>query len=86
MVMNNAVYPQITTFIMRFIPTFLAVYFGAQYIQGWVSATPKVVIDVMSVLGGMLPAVGIGILLTQVIKQNILLIYFLVGFIAIVFS
>lgn len=81
----NGVYPQITCFLMRFIPTFLAVYFGAQYIQGLVTATPKVIIDIMSVLGGMLPALGIGILLQQIITKKTMFVYLLTGFIAVVF-
>lgn len=84
-VMSNAVYPQITTFIMRFVPTVLAVYLGAQYIKGWVDATPQLVIDIMMVLGGMLPAIGIAILLKQIIKDNSMLIYFLAGFVALTF-
>ena len=39
----------------------------------------------MNVLGGILPAVGIAILLKQIIKNYSMLIYFLVGFICIVF-
>ena len=39
----------------------------------------------MTVLGGMLPAVGIAILLKQIVKRNDLLVYFLVGFIGIIF-
>ena len=81
----NGVYPQITTFLMRFIPTFIAVYFGGQYIQVILEKIPDKVIDMMSVLGGMLPAVGIAILLRQIVKRNDLLLYFLVGFIGITF-
>jgi PTS system mannose-specific IIC component len=43
------------------------------------------VIRTMTVVGGILPAVGIAILLKQIIKQNSMLIYFLVGFVGIVF-
>ncbi len=39
----------------------------------------------MTVLGGILPAVGIAILLKQIIKETSMLIYFLVGFVGIVF-
>ncbi len=81
----NGLYPQVTNFLMRFIPTFLAVYFGGQYIQDFLEIIPKIIIDIMGVLGGMLPAVGIGILLKQIVSSNELLIYFLVGFIGITF-
>ncbi len=83
--MNTAIYPQITNFLMRFIPTFIAVYFGNQYIEGFMASLPELVINTMTVLGGILPAVGIAILLKQIIKETSMLIYFLVGFVGIVF-
>ncbi|MDN3681151.1 PTS mannose/fructose/sorbose/N-acetylgalactosamine transporter subunit IIC [Vibrio tapetis] len=83
--MNTAIYPQITNFLMRFIPTFIAVYFGNQYIEGFMASLPDLVINTMTVLGGILPAVGIAILLKQIIKESTMLIYFLVGFVGIVF-
>ncbi|MEM6160325.1 PTS sugar transporter subunit IIC [Erwinia sp. P6884] len=83
--LNSAIWPQVTNFFMRFIPTFIAVYFGAQYINAFMDSLPQIVLSVMNVLGGILPAVGIAILLKQIIKNNSMLIYFLVGFICIVF-
>lgn len=81
----NALYPQITTFILRFVPTFLVVYYGSQYAQSFMAAIPQSLIHIMSVLGGILPAVGIGLLLSQIMKDNTLVVYFLVGFISVVF-
>ena len=46
---------------------------------------PQYLIDVMSVLGGALPAIGIVMLLTAVVKENILLLFFVFGFICVVF-
>jgi PTS system mannose-specific IIC component len=46
---------------------------------------PALVLTTMNVVGGILPAVGIAILLKQIIKSYSMLIYFLVGFICIVF-
>ncbi|MDV7106098.1 PTS sugar transporter subunit IIC [Vibrio sp. TH_r3] len=83
--MNSAIYPQVTNFLMRFIPTFIAVYFGNQYIEDFMSSLPEIVIRTMTILGGILPAVGIAILLKQIIKESTLIIYFLVGFVGIVF-
>lgn len=80
----NAIYPQITTFILRFVPTFLAVYFGAQYAENFLNSIPEVLMHIMTVLGGVLPAVGIGLLLSQIMKDKTLVVYFLVGFICIV--
>ena len=83
--LNSAVWPQLTHFLMRFIPTFIAIYFGAQYINAFMDSLPRIVLSTMNVLGGILPAVGIAILLKQIIKNYSMLIYFLVGFICIVF-
>lgn len=82
---NQVVFPQIANFLMRFIPTVLAVYFGSQYIQGWIDATPETIIHIMNVLGGILPAVGIAILLKQIVNGGTDFVYFLVGFVCIVF-
>jgi len=83
--LNSVIFPQATNFVLRFVPTFIAVYFGAQYISGFMESLPKIVLSTMNVLGGILPAVGIAILLKQIIKSYSLLIYFLVGFVCIVF-
>lgn len=83
--LNSVIFPQATNFILRFVPTFIAVYFGAQYISGFMESLPKIVLSTMNVLGGILPAVGIAILLKQIIKSYTMLIYFLVGFVCIVF-
>lgn len=79
----HVIYPQITNFLLRFIPTFVVVYFGAEYIQVLLGSIPSVVIDIMSVLGGILPAVGIGVLLKQIVKKDSILIFFMVGFICV---
>ena len=83
--LNSAIFPQASNFVLRFVPTFIAVYFGNQYIEGFMNSLPELVIRTMTVVGGILPAVGIAILLKQIIKQNSMLIYFLVGFVGIVF-
>ncbi|MFM4808159.1 PTS mannose/fructose/sorbose/N-acetylgalactosamine transporter subunit IIC [Aeromonas hydrophila] len=83
--LNSAIFPQVSNFVLRFVPTFIAVYFGNQYIEGFMNNLPELVIRTMTVVGGILPAVGIAILLKQIIKQSSMLIYFLVGFVGIVF-
>jgi PTS system mannose-specific IIC component len=83
--LNSAIWPQAMNFVLRFVPTFIAVYFGAQYISGFMDSLPNIVLSTMNVLGGILPAVGIAILLKQIIKSYTMLIYFLVGFVCIVF-
>ncbi|MEG2587788.1 MAG: PTS sugar transporter subunit IIC [Cetobacterium sp.] len=79
----HVIYPQLGNFILRFVPTFIAVYFGAAYIEDILNSIPQFAIDVMNVLGGVLPAVGIGILLKQIVKTNTILIFFILGFISV---
>ncbi|CAI1162920.1 PTS system mannose-specific EIIC component [Serratia fonticola] len=83
--MTSAIWPQVTNFLLRFVPTFIAVFFGARYINAFMDSLPALVLTTMNVVGGILPAVGIAILLKQIIKNYSMLIYFLVGFICIVF-
>lgn len=83
--LNSAIGPQATHFLLRFVPAFIAVFFGARYISGMMDALPATVLTTLNVLGGILPAVGIAILLKQIIHHASMLIYFLVGFICIVF-
>ncbi len=80
--LNHFVWPQITQFGYRFIPTALIVYFGASLATNIIEYFPvdSFVMRTLTALGGMLPAVGVAILLRQVTKRDIELIYFLVGF------
>lgn len=49
--LNSAVWPQVMNFVLRFVPTFIAVYFGAQYISGFMDSLPGIVLSTMNVLG-----------------------------------
>lgn len=82
---NTVVGPQIINFALRAIPCFLVVYFGSSFASQLLASMPQYLIDVMSVLGGALPAIGIVMLLTAVVKENILLLFFVFGFICVVF-
>lgn len=82
---SHIVGPQVVTFLLRFIPTFAIVYFGAQYFTNIEQIVPAKILSIMSVLGGVLPALGIGLLLVQIVHKNTLLLYFLIGFIGVVF-
>lgn len=79
---NHYVGPQITQFLYRFVPTFLVVYFGSSIATNIISYFPvdSFVMRTLTALGGMLPAVGVAILLKQVTKKDIDIIQFLVGF------
>ena len=75
------IYSNISEFIVRFVPIFLACYFGADYVPTLIALIPKWLGTVFQVLGGILPAVGFGLLIKFTLKKNIELLFFVVGFI-----
>ncbi|MGL5512937.1 MAG: PTS sugar transporter subunit IIC, partial [Sporomusa sp.] len=70
----------ITQFICRFFPIFLACYFGSGYVEALVNMIPETVGNIFLVLGGILPAIGFGLLLKYTYKQKSDIIYMLLGF------
>lgn len=62
------------------LPTFLAVYFGAEYVTNFIEFIPEVLIDGLAVGGGMIAAVGFALLLSTINIKG-LWPYFVIGFI-----
>lgn len=85
-ILNHLVYPQITTFLIRAVPVFLAIYYGKGLVDWLLSSVPQVVTDTISVLGGVLPALGIAMLMGIVIKEKAHLIFFFTGFVLMAFT
>ena len=80
---NIPIIGSVTNFVFRFFIIFLANYYGANYVKQLIELIPTSLGNFFIVLGGMLPAVGFGLLLKYVLKENIELLYFLFGFILI---
>ena len=80
---NVPVYASIVQFLARFVPIFLACYFGHEFITYLLSAIPECLGDTFVTFGGVLPAVGFAMLLRFVLKKNLEILYFLVGFVLI---
>lgn len=76
---------QFTTFLIRFVPSFLIVYYGATVIPELASLAPQVLLDILSTMGGLLPVVGIGVIATMLINKRADIAYFLIGFVLIVY-
>lgn len=74
-------YSSIVQFVARFVPIFLACYFGQDFITKLVAAIPTWLGDAFVTFGKVLPAVGFAMLLRFVLKKNVEILYFLVGFI-----
>lgn len=79
------VLPPITSFILRFGITFTIVMLGSNYAATLLAAIPQIVLHIAGVLGGVLPAVGISILITYTLKDYKFIIFFLIGMICITF-
>ncbi len=73
--------PYIVKSIIRFIIVFVILYFGSNALDSVTNALSGRVLDALSVMGGMLPAVGVGMMLLSIFKGNARWFLFL-GFLA----
>jgi len=78
----NVVLPQILLFVMSFIPCFLMVYYGTEYVASAIQYLGDTVVVVLSVVGGMLPAIGIALTMKSIFKGESIAFFFL-GFLLI---
>lgn len=80
---NHWILPQIVQACFRIIPTFVVLYLGQSYANQIIAMFPvdSFVMKTLTALGGMLPAVGVAILLKQVTKKDVDLVKFLFGFV-----
>ncbi len=75
--------PQMIAFVFRFVPAFLVLYFGASAAQDIVQFIPDWLTAVITVIGGILPALGMAVLLKMLLSAPSLLGYFIVGYVLI---
>ena len=67
----NIVLPQLLLFLMSFIPCFLMVYFGTDYLKSAIQFLGENIVGVLTTIGGMLPAVGIALTLKSIFKASL---------------
>ncbi|MGX7417832.1 PTS mannose/fructose/sorbose/N-acetylgalactosamine transporter subunit IIC [Carnobacterium gallinarum] len=84
--LNHVLYPQISTFFIRAVPIFILIFFGKGFVDMLINSVPAVVTDTISVLGGVLPALGIAMLMSIVIKEKVNLLFFFGGFVLMAFA
>ena len=77
----NVLLPQLFLFLITAVPCFLAAYFGAGYIATAITNLGGNFLRILGVIGGMLPAVGIGLMLVAIFKGEAKVFFFL-GFLA----
>lgn len=86
LIMDQVVWPQIVTFLVRAVPIWAAIYFGRSAVEALLKVIPTEITSIITVLGGLLPALGIAMLMNMLIKNKLQLIYFLFGFAMVVFA
>lgn len=72
--------PMAIAFLIRAVPTFLAIHFGSEFITIVVDSLPKVVISGLGVAGKIIPAVGIALLMQMMIKKVDLWVFLVAAF------
>lgn len=85
MFMNHVVGAQIASFLIRAVPTAIAIYFGKPVVNSILNSAPQQVIHMMNVLGGLLPALGVALLMNLLMNNKFQFVYFLAGFVFFVF-
>lgn len=82
----NVVPPQLTTMLISAIPVAIIVYFGADVASGILESISGKPLQVLTVLGGVLPALGISMTLRQLLKEKPMILFFLVGFLMVAYQ
>lgn len=75
---------QIINIVLRFVPIFVINYFGAGLVTQLVELMPVQVTDVLQIFANMLPLVGFMLLMRTLVKKDMDLIYFVLGFVMVV--
>ena len=73
----NVIFPQIYAAIICVIPCFLAAYFGANYIQSFIELCAGKPMQIFSIIGGLMPALGIAITMMYIFKGEARVFLFL---------
>ena len=71
-------------FLSRAVPVFLAVYFGSAFIEQILAAIPAEILKGFTVASRIIPAVGLAMLLTMMIKKD-MWIFLLLGFVSVAY-
>ncbi|WP_311488264.1 PTS sugar transporter subunit IIC [uncultured Helcococcus sp.] len=76
----HTIYPQIFLFLITVIPVFIIVYFGSGYVTNLLDVLDGTPMHILEVIGGVLPAIGIAMILKSTVNKKIFVFYIL-GFI-----
>ncbi|MEL7625464.1 MAG: PTS system mannose/fructose/sorbose family transporter subunit IID [Anaerolineaceae bacterium] len=76
---NAALLPQLTAFLINGIPAFILMAVGGDFFVEMMGRIPENVVNALTVVGGLLPALGVAMLLKYLGKKN-LIPFFILGF------
>lgn len=79
------IYPQLFLILISVIPVAIAVYFGSDIIEPIIALLEGRPLEVMSLIGGILPALGIAMIL-QAMSGEGTLVFFIFGFLLTIYS
>ncbi|MEG0528213.1 MAG: PTS sugar transporter subunit IIC, partial [Longicatena sp.] len=82
---SNVLCPQIMAAIICIIPCTLAAYFGATYIEDFITMLAGTPLKIFQIIGGLMPALGIAITLQYIFKGESRVFLF-IGFVIAVYS
>lgn len=80
----NILLPQALLFLITAVPCFFAAFYGANYVAGIIGTLSGNFLRILSLIGGMLPAVGIGMMLLAIFKGEAR-VFFFIGFLLVAF-
>lgn len=72
---------QVFPFLVYFLPAFLCVYLGGTYFESFMAAVPTQITSCLSLIGAMMPALGLGMLM-QALNKPSTVPFLILGFIA----
>ncbi|MCD8050392.1 MAG: PTS sugar transporter subunit IIC [Clostridiales bacterium] len=75
--LTNLVFPQAFAAVICVIPCTIAAYFGAAYIQDFINLLAGKPLEIFTIIGGLMPALGIAITLQYIFKGEARIFLFL---------
>jgi len=77
--MNAALFPQLTAFLINGLPAFCLIMFGSDFIMRLVNSIPESFVNALGTASGLIPALGVGMLLNY-LGNNRMMVFFAIGF------
>ncbi|WP_219843334.1 PTS system mannose/fructose/sorbose family transporter subunit IID [Enterococcus mundtii] len=84
-VARNNLLPQVLNLLLRFTVTFVILYLGKGYLETLITMIPDWLNNMLSAIGVLLPALGIGLLLNMIVNNKLHIGLFVVGYILTVY-